>query len=296
MSTEPLPAENVVDTVRSRYEDLTTAQKRIAEAIVEDPEFVAFATVDKLANRLGVAASTIVRFAYKLGLDGYQDLQMRVRTQVRAQYRTATDAGADATPASHLGETPLAASLTRDLHHLQKTIRSLDAETLERTVAALDTAEHLYITGDLTSYSLAYFSAIALGRARDHVRLVRADAEGAAALLDMGPDDALLAFTFPPYSRNVLRVVDWAIRCKAMTIGVTDAAVSPVGQRVKIVLPAVASGMGPQNTLVPGLAVANALVNAVILRNEQRTTDRYRAVQSMVHDWELFVLGTDDGP
>ncbi len=296
MGSEPLPAESVVDTVRSRYEDLTAAQKRIAEAIVEDPEFVAFATVDKMASRLGVAASTIVRFAYKIGLDGYQDLQMRVRTQVRQQYRSATDVGLDASPAAHLGDTPLAASLTRDLQHLQRTIRGMDADALQRSVEALDTAEHLYITGDLASYSLAYYAAIALGGARDHVRLVQADAEGAAALLDMGPGDVLLAFTFPPYSRNVLRVVDWAIRCKAMTIGVTDAAVSPVGQRVKVVLPAVASGMGPQSTLVPGMAVANALVNAVTLRNEQRTTERYRAIQHIVHDWDQIVLGADDGP
>lgn len=295
MSTEAVPTEDVVETVRSRYDNLTSSQKRIAEAIVEDPEFVAFATVDKLANRLGVAASTIVRFAYKLDLDGYQDLQARVRTQVRRQYRTVSDGDGDTTPTAHLGDSPFALSLGRDLANLQRTIRGLDIEALERTVVAIDEADHVYVSGDLTSYSLAYFTAIALGRARDHVRLVRADAEGATALLDMGDGDVLLAFTFPPYSRSVLRVVDWAARCGALTVGVTDAAISPVGQRVEIVHPAVASGVGPQNTLVPGLAVANAIVNAVIVRNEDRSLERYRSINAMVSDWDLFVLGTDDG-
>lgn len=288
------PMDDVAETVRSKYDKLTNSQKRIAETIIEDPEFVAFATVDKLASRLDVAASTVVRFAYKLGLDGYQDLQERVRRQIRQQYRSASEP-VGASPTSHLGDTPYQASLDRDLAHLQRTARSLDRAALDRAVEALERAEHVYITGDLTSYCLAYFTAIAVGRAREQVRLVRADAEGATALLEMGPDDVLLAYTFPPYSRNVLRVVEWAVRRRTLTIGVTDAAISPVGQRVSIVLPVMASGIGPQNTLVPGLAVANTLVNGLISRDEEKSLERYRGVGSLAGDWDLFVLGPDSG-
>ncbi|KWX20146.1 MurR/RpiR family transcriptional regulator [Mycolicibacterium wolinskyi] len=291
MTTAPL--DDVTETVRGKYDKLTNSQKRIAEMIIEDPEFVAFATVDKLASRLDVAASTVVRFAYKLGLDGYQDLQERIRRQIREQYRAVGEEGA--TPTSHLAGTPFQASLDNDFSHLQRTARALDREALEKAVTALAEAEHVYITGDLTSYCLAYFTAIAVGRARDRVRLVRADAEGATALLEMGPDDVLLAFTFPPYSRNVLRVVDWAVRRRTLTIGVTDAAISPVGQRVSIVLSVMAGGIGPQNTLVPGMAVANALVNGLFERNEDVSVDRYKAVGSLAADWDLFVLGPDNG-
>src|SRR5690606_27958257 len=199
--------------------------KRIAEAIIEDPEFVAFATVDKLASRLDVAASTVVRFAYRLGLDGYHDLQERIRQQIRQQYRHVSDSAGS--PTSHLGDSPYRASFERDLAHLQQTAQARDAQALDRAVPAIDEAAHVSITGDLTSYCLAYFAAIAIGRTRDRVRLVRADAEGTTALLEMGKDDVLLAFTFPPYSRNVLRVVQWAAGKGAQTIGVTDAAISP---------------------------------------------------------------------
>lgn len=292
MTTEPL--EDVAETVRGKYDKLTSSQKRIAETIIEDPEFVAFATVDKLASRLDVAASTVVRFAYKLGLDGYQDLQERIRKQIREQYRAAGD-GDSATPTSHLTGTPFGDSIDRDLAHLQRTSRSLSRDALEQAVRALADAEHVYITGDLTSYCLAHFTAIAVGRTRERVRLVQADAEGATALLEMGPDDVLLAYTFPPYSRNVLRVVESAVRRRTLTIGVTDAAISPVGQRVSIVLSAVASGIGPQNTLVPGLAVANALVNGLIQRDQVKSMERYKAVGQLAADWDLFVLGPDSG-
>lgn len=285
---------DVIETVRRQYDGLTQSQKRIAESIVDDPEFVAFATVDKLASRLGVSPSTIVRFAYKVGLDGYQDLQTRVRTLIRAQMKTASDSQHDDRVTSHLADTPFAASLERDLDHLLRTIRSLDRENLEKAVAVLASAERIFVAGDMATYSLAYYFALSANRARGKVNLVKADGEGAARLIGIGPDDALIAFTFPPYSRMVLRVVEWAVESGATSIGVTDHAVSPVGRRVSIILPAMASGLGPQNTLVPGMAIANALLNALILHNEERSLSRYTSVNRLLGQWELFVLGGDE--
>lgn len=286
--------QDVIETVRRQYDGLTQSQKRIAESIVDDPEFVAFATVDKLAGRLGVSPSTIVRFAYKVGLDGYQDLQERVRTLIRAQMRSSAEAQEEGHGTRHLAETSFAASLERDVDHLLRTISALDRESLETSVGVLASAKQIFVTGDITSYSLAYYFALAANRARGNVHLVKADGEGASRLLDIGADDAVLAFTFPPYSKMVVRVVEWAIRNGAASIGITDHAVSPVGRKVSIVLPAVTSGLGPQNTLVPAMAIGNALLNALILETEDRSLRRYKSVNRLLGEWDLFVLGVDE--
>ena len=70
--------------MRLRYEGLTNTQKRIAEYIIEQPQVVAFSTVEQMAARIHVNASTIVRFAYRHGLKGFPDLQERMRELVRA--------------------------------------------------------------------------------------------------------------------------------------------------------------------------------------------------------------------
>lgn len=293
MDARPAADTDVIEKVRHEYDGLTPSQKRIAEGIVDDLEFVAFATVDKLAGKLGVSASTVVRFAYRLGLDGYQDLQERVREIVRSQMRSSTEA-AESDATSHLDESPVGPSLARDLDQLVRTAGNLDAAVVQQVVEALADASRVYVSGDITSYSVAYFFSLALDRARGGTRLVRADGEGAGRVVDMGPDDALIAFTFPPYSRSVLQVVDLAVERGATTIGVTDRAISPVGQRVGFVLPALVSGLGPQNTLVPAMAVANALVNALILRDPDKAMERYRAVNHVLHGWNVYVLDAED--
>jgi DNA-binding MurR/RpiR family transcriptional regulator len=287
--------QDVISDLRRSYDELTQSQKRIAEAIVEDPEFVAFATVDKLAARLGVSPSTVVRFAYRLGLNGYQDLQDRVRTVVRSQMRANVGAGGDpAELTGHLGESIFAESLAHDVENLRKTVLNLNVEDLERGVAALVEARRVYVIGGLTSYSVAFYAALALDRIRGEAVLLTGDERSASSLLSMTEADTLLAFTFPPYASSTVRVAAWAKAHGATVVAVTDTPISPVGQRVDVVLPAVASGVSSQNSLIGSMAVANALLNGVIVRSPD-AVDRYRRILNLMNDWDLYVLKGDDG-
>src|SRR5947209_20602293 len=82
---KPADSGNVIEELRRRYDKLTQSQKRIAEYIVEHSQAVAFSTVDQMAAQLDVNPSTIVRFTYRLGLNGFPDLQERMRELVRGQ-------------------------------------------------------------------------------------------------------------------------------------------------------------------------------------------------------------------
>lgn len=294
-SAERPAPENVISELRRSYDELTLSQKRIAEVIVEDPEFVAFATVDKLAVRLGVSPSTIVRFAYRLRLDGYPDLQERVRQVVRMQLRReGGETGGRQTSTEHLGDGVFAQSLAHDMDNLERTIRGLSAEQLGKAIDALVEARRVYITGAATSRSVAEYAGVALGRVRRDVLLMGAGEQAMTSLLDMNGEDALLALTFPPYAASTLRSVTSAQELGAVVVGITDSPISPVGQRADILLPAVAAGIGTQNSLVGAMAVANALLNGVAGRSPT-AVERYGRSTKLVNQWSLFLLeGEED--
>jgi DNA-binding MurR/RpiR family transcriptional regulator len=289
---------DVIDELRKRYDELTHSQKRIAEAIVEDPEFVAFATVDQLGNKLGLNPSTIVRFAYRLGLNGYNDLQGRIQDRVRAQlsrHDAIHGKGAQEITA-HLEETPFASSFKHDLDILQRTISGLSVDELTRAVTVLVNARRVLVTGSFASYGIAHYMALALSRIRsDTFLLGHRDDEVAALLLQMNPEDALVAFTFPPYASRTLHIVDQVKSQGATVIAITDSPISPVGQLVTLVIPVLSSGMSTQNSQVPALAVANALVNAVVAQTPTASLERYRRVMQMMNKGDAFVLKDDEG-
>lgn len=285
---------NVLTDLRRSYKDLTLSQKRIAELIVEDPEFVAFATVEKLAARLGVSPSTIVRFAYRVGLTGYPDLQQRIRDIVRTQMRPSPSGdGKASSDAEHLGKGTIAKSLTHDSENLRATIARLSISDLEHAVVILLRARWIYVAGGFASESLARYVTVQLSRMSGRVSTLSGDVNAAPMLLDITKNDALLAFSFPPYAARTLQIVSAAKDRGASIIAITDTPVAPVAQQVDVVLATNVSGIGLQNSLIAPMAVANALLNA-LAEQMPESTSRYDQIFRMMNDWDSFLLRDDD--
>lgn len=284
---------NVLTDLRRSYKDLTLSQKRIAELIVEDPEFVAFATVEKLASRLDVSPSTIVRFAYRVGLSGYPDLQQRIRDIVRTQMRPSPHGdGKQSLDASHLGEGTIAKSLIHDSENLRATISRLSSADLEHAAALLLRARWIYVAGAFASEALAKYVSVQLTRMSGRTSLLSGDLNSAPKLLDITKNDALLVFSFPPYAARTLQIVSAAKDQGAAIVAVTDTPVAPVAQQVDVVLATNVSGIGLQNSLVAPMAVANALLNA-LAEQMPESTSRYDQLFRMMNDWNSFLLRDD---
>lgn len=284
---------DVMTELQRNYADLTQAQKRIAEAIVENPEFVAFATVDKLSAKLGIASSTIVRFAYRLGLDGYPELQERVRVLVRSRMRGAESDGQADTSVAHLGDSTAATSLRHDLDNLRHTITELDVATLDKAIGIIGSARRVFFAGGLASGSLAEYAATTFNRLRGNSRVL-GHGDSAAEILDLTGEDALVVFCFPPYASQTLRILEAARRQGVVVVGITDSPISPMG-KVDVTLTSRVSGIGPQNSLVAPMAIINVLLNGVAA-GSPGSADRYRQIFGLLDEWNSFFLkGNADG-
>jgi DNA-binding MurR/RpiR family transcriptional regulator len=280
-------AQDVITELRRRYDELTSSQKRIAETIVEDPEFVAFATVDKFASRLGVSPSTIVRFAYRIGLSGYPELQEQVRTQVLDSLRTTGAAGAD--PFARLGESVTGDSLRHDLSLLSTTAERLNPADVERAVEMIVAAERVRVIGGVTAFSVAYYTAVTLERVRSRVALLSGSPVPTGPLLEMESGDVLVAFGFPPYARSTIAAIDAVKRRGASVVAISDSPISPLRGQVDVLLPAAVSGIGTQNSLVAAMAVANIIVNGVASRMPG-ALERYSETIRLLDEWDVYLL------
>ena len=113
----------------------------------------------------------------------------------------------------------------------------------------------------------------------------------------MKAEDCILAFTFPPYASGTHRIAMWAKENKAKVIAVTDSPISAVGQVADVVLLAVSTGTGMQNSLVAPMAVANALLNGVAAAKGASAQERYSRHGRLMSRWEAFLLKVDEnGP
>jgi DNA-binding MurR/RpiR family transcriptional regulator len=288
-------SEDVIDELRRQYDRLTQSQKRIAEYIVDHPDRVAFSTVDQMAGQLDVNPSTIVRFTYRLGLKGFPDLQERTRQLVRGQLSAASEIVNENSVLAHLEGTAFGTSLGQDLQNLRRTIAAIKVDDLQRASDMIAAARKVFVVGSFNAYSVAFFLGLALDRIRGNTTVWSGDMTlQASQLLELGPDDCLIAFTSAPYAVSTQRVALLAKEAKAKVIAVTDTPISAVGQIADVILAAASTGAGLQNSFVAAMAVANALLNGVAAANSELTLERYGRLAKVLGRLDAFLLKADD--
>jgi DNA-binding MurR/RpiR family transcriptional regulator len=288
-------SEDVIDELRRQYDRLTQSQKRIAEYIVDHPDRVAFSTVDQMAGQLGVNPSTIVRFTYRLGLKGFPDLQERTRQLVRGQLSAASEIVNENSVLVHLEGTAFGTSLGQDLQNLRRTISAIKVEDLQRASDLIAAARKVFVVGSFNAYSVAFFLGLALDRIRGNTVVWSGDMTlQASQVLDLGPDDCLIAFSSAPYAVSTQKVAQLAKEAKAKVVAITDTPISAVGQIADVILAAASTGAGLQNSFVAAMAVANALLNGVAAADSERTLERYGRLAKVLGRLDAFLLKTDD--
>jgi DNA-binding MurR/RpiR family transcriptional regulator len=282
---------DVIEELRRRYDQLTQSQRRIAEYIVEHSQAVAFSTVDQMAARLDVNPSTIVRFTYRLGLNGFPDLQERMRELVRGRLSRTGDPINESQVAGHLEGTSFGASLSHDWQNLYRTIAGIDADAFARAVNVLVRARRVYVVAGFSTFPVAHYFALILDRLRSDISLLASnDAFATPRLVEMKPEDCVVAFTFPRYASATHRIALWAKENRAKVVAVTDSPISAVGQVADVVLLAASAGTGMQNSMVAPMAVANALLNGVAASKGTSALERYSRHDRMMNRWDSFLL------
>jgi DNA-binding MurR/RpiR family transcriptional regulator len=286
---------NVIEELRRRYDRLTQSQKRIAEYIVEQSQAVAFSTVDQMAAELDVNPSTIVRFCYRLGLNGFPDLQERMRQVVRGQLSRAGEPVEANAGAFHLQGTSFGASLSHDLQNLHRTMMGLSLDDLNRAVDQIISARRVYVIAGYSSYSVAHYFGLVVSRLRGDVFTIMTDeGHSSVRIAEIAAQDCLVAFTFPRYAVLTQRVATWAREMKATIVAITDTPISAVGQIANTVLLTASAGPGMQNSMIGPMAVANALLNGITAAQGTSALDRYGRSDSLLNKWNAFLLELDE--
>lgn len=78
-------ATDISQRINKMYSTFSKGQKKIANAIINDYDKVAYMTAAKLGILVGVSESTVVRFANELGFEGYSEFQRAIQELVRTK-------------------------------------------------------------------------------------------------------------------------------------------------------------------------------------------------------------------
>lgn len=188
--------------IRERYDALSGAERKLADAILDCPGQLAGYTATELSELAGVSKMTVSRFVRRLGFENYE--------QARVAARGGTDWGSPLyLLPSDTQETPgVAAHLRRSLEAIEATTRGLSPDLVVRAAEKLCSAQRIWVYGIRNNSFLAGYARWQFIQLRPGVHnMTRAGETLAETLAEVGPDDVLfIAATRrrPPIVRRLL--------------------------------------------------------------------------------------------
>ena len=280
--------KNILHNIESGIDGFSKGQKRIAFYILENYDKAAFMTASKLGQLAEVSESTVVRFASELGYDGYPSMQRALQEMIRSRL-TSTQrirAAGDLLARQDL----LSAVIQADIDKLRQMSGGADQREFDRVVDQLLDCRHIYILGVRSSSFVAGYLNFYMHLLTENVTLVQSNAAGEIfeQLLRIGPEDVMLAISFPRYSKVTLNTVKFAQDRGATIVAITDNKLSPLYQMSDEALLAPCEMISFVDSMVAPLSLVNALLIAIGRRLGTDVTKTFGELENIWNEYGIF--------
>lgn len=267
---------------------LTPSESRVADFIIDHLDTVGLYTSRALADSVGVSDTSVIRLVHKLGFETYTQFRGEMNARITRQYKSPL------TPEGQAMEDYPQRTQTATLHgsileSLQKTFARVDDAVVRQIVDILLQSKHKYIAGFHTTASCAQYMATRLVKLLPHViPVVNADASSVETILDIGPEDCLLVYSFLRYAKINAALMKLAKQNGAKIILITDRLVSPLARKADIVLLTPIDSSSQVYSYVAPLSVSEMVLMTLIAESGSDGEARMHRLEHLLESAELY--------
>lgn len=275
---------DLIGLIQRKFPQLSKGQKLIGQYIIENYDKAAFMTASKLASKVGVSESTVVRFANTLGFDGYPQLQKGLEEIIKIKLTTVqrVEMAGDYSD----GSSVLKKVLKADMDNIRATLNKVDSDTFQEVVNAICRAKRVYIIGLRSSTALADYFGFYLNLILDNVKIVH---HGISNIFEqvfrVCQEDLVIGIGFPRYSIQTVDALSYVKEKGATIVGITDSLLSPISSLADHTLVAKSNMASFVDSLVAPLSLINALIVAVGMYEKEEITDHFNTLEEI---WEKY--------
>ncbi len=218
----------ILDTIGALQTSLTKTEKKIAAAILSQPQLLNQCSLSEVATQLDVGEATFIRFCRTLGYKGYTDFKLDLAIELATQEKDKrvlleTDVLEQDTSRE------IGAKLQTSLNNvISETLNLLDFDELEKAVQALKKAKRIFIFGSGASGLTAEDFKYKLMRIGFQVDAISNNHFIYMQAVLLKPDDVVIGISHSGYSEETNRGLRLAKANGATTIALTHNLRSPI--------------------------------------------------------------------
>lgn len=285
---------NVPERIRKAQTSLTPSERRIADVLSDSNLMMGLENVATLANRAKVSGPTVIRFANKLGFDGFPQLQSALRNDLRARLASPLDSVPQVKVPSDRAVPSQSAARVFSAG-VSKTLGRLSGPMLkEACQLLLNDSRPVHLVGGRFTQHIAAMLWGHLHQLRPDTHLMRAEVVSLQEqALDFGRRDLLVVFDIRRYQPDVMELAKLARRRRATLILITDPLLSPIARWAKYLFTCDLDSPSPHNSLVPCLALVETMVAELNRIGGERGRRRIAELEALQEAESIGSIKTD---
>ncbi len=270
----------VFDKIKNNINTFTKTEKKIAKFVSENQKDIAFYSIHDLSEKLKLGRASIIRFANKLGYDGFASFRKEVISELRN----------DITPLEkykiHLHDSSddnfsLNQIAKNEVDNINYTLNNLDKKSLDKSVDYIRKANSIYIVGmSLSSYLSGITSYLLQRIGYKAFYLNQPGLSFIEQLININSKDVLIAFSFPDFSKETIQAAEYAVKQKVKVIAITNSITAPIVEHSSSQLIVKTDSYNFTNSLSPIVVMIYGLISEVVVKDKNRSLKALDRVMS----------------
>lgn len=211
---------NLILKIQTSYNQLTKAEKKIADFILDNKENVIYMSITELANACEVGETSVYRFCRTLEFGGYQEFKMEL-----SLYLAYRETGND-TEQKDIGFEK--ERMLRQIEAIEETYQLLDMKAVTRIVEMMEEANSIYFFGVGGSAQTAQDFWSKFLRITSKVRLIQDAHMQAMATSLLTEKDLVFLVSYSGATKDIVNIASIAKGVTAKVAGITRYQKSPL--------------------------------------------------------------------
>lgn len=274
--------------IKNAYPQMSKGHRKIADYILENYDKASYMTALKLGETAGVSESTAVRFAYELGFEGYPEFQQELSETTKRKLTFVQRM--DLAEHNHKSTNILEQVTAMDIESIKSTVSTTSKEEFNTIAETIANAEKVYIIGSRSAEPLAMFFSYYLGFMLDDVKNIQATgtADVLQQVLRINPKDVIIGISFPRYSTQTLKALQYASDRNATVVAITDSYSSPIAKVSNYTMLAKYNMNSFVDSLTAPLSLINALLVAISLNKKEDVSQRFQTLENIWDEYGVY--------
>ena len=256
----------IILDIKIHYNSFSKTEKKVADFLLENPDGILPMYITELAQQCDTSEATIVRFAKKLGFDGYQ--QLKIEIAKNAESRPLNEKINKTDRADDIFQ-----KVSDDIYcSLEKTKSVLNGKSLGKCCKAILSANNVLILGLGNSAAIATDASHKMFRLGLNAHAYTDNHMQAIAAAHTDKNSVVIGITHSGRTKDVLQAMQLAKENGATTIAITNHEKSPVFKVSDIVLQTVSDETNYRilglSSRIAQLAIIDTIYSYLVCRLE----------------------------